>query len=364
MSLYAKDPLFTAILSGDTERIEALKSQGAALSDEVKNALSINRLSHLENGEALGAVTCDFQCAVRAMSAEDFIRTIRALRNEIGEPLFFMPAIWADIKKIMYEDGVWECVLDCFDNKMNKAKTMRGIIKRGRADILAICAEHGWLSQPKKLDDMTEYAAENNKTECTAFLLDFKNRAADAAAERAKAEKKLERELNADPNSVSELKKSWRFKKLDDGSLEITCYKGDRTEVTVPERIGKNTVTAIGAGAFSANTMCAARTSESICDFRRMITKITLPKTVTCIDKQAFCECYSLREINLPIGLAEIHYQAFFACISLESLKLSGGVGFIGKSAFNNCPNLTVFVRRGSYAERYCAENGIKFEVG
>ncbi|MCM1167594.1 MAG: hypothetical protein NC401_16470 [Ruminococcus sp.] len=187
MSVYVKDPLFTAILSVDTDEIRRLKAQGAELSDAVKNVLSINRLSHLENREELSRITCDFQCAVRALSAEDFVKTIRTLRAEIGEPLFYLPAIWADIKKIWYEDGVLECVLDCFDNKMNKAKTMRGIIKHGRADMLAVCAEHGWLSLPKKLDEMIEYAVENRKTECTAFLLEFSNRAG----------KKAERELNA-----------------------------------------------------------------------------------------------------------------------------------------------------------------------
>ncbi len=137
MGTYAKDPLFTAILSNDIEQIKRLKSQGAVLSDEVKSVLSINRLSAPHNEEALWAITCDFQCAVRPMSAENLIKTIHALRDEIGEPLFFMPAIWTDIKKIMFEDGVWECVLSCFDHKMNKARTMRDIIKRDRADILA-----------------------------------------------------------------------------------------------------------------------------------------------------------------------------------------------------------------------------------
>lgn len=231
MGRYTKDPLFTAILSNDTEEIKRLKSQGAVLSDEVKNRLSINRPLTLQNGEELWDIDCDFQCAVRPMSAENFIKTVRALREEIGEPLFFMPAIWSDIKKIMFEEGVWECVLGCSEHKMNKARTMRDIIKHDRADILAVCAKHGWLSQPKKRDEMIEYAAANSKTECAAYLLDFKNRTADLAAERAKAEKKLERELNAAPDSVTALKQIWSYRKQEDGSLIITgsyIYKEDK----------------------------------------------------------------------------------------------------------------------------------------
>lgn len=337
MSTYTKDPLFTAILANDTERIKQLKSQGAALSDDVKRTLSINRLNDLQNEDALWAITCDFQCAVRPMSAEDFIKTIRALRDEIGAPIFFMPAIWADIKKIMFEDGVWECVLDCFDNKMNKARTMRDIIKKDRADILEICAKHDWLSQPKKRDEMIEYANENGKTECLAFLLDFKSRTADLAAEYAKAEKKLESELNAAPDSVTALKQIWSYKKQDDGSLMITGYKGSRTEVTVPEKIGRNTVTAIGDSAFCP---FAAKIKPEVKEFRKAITKITLPYTVRSIGRAAFWDCGSLVSVNIPDGVEKIRENTFAECRKLKKIVIPKSVKHIERRAFYYCSSL------------------------
>ena len=341
MPQFKDDPLFTAVLSNDTEQIERLKSRGAVLSDEVKSTLSINRPNALQNGDALWAITCDFQCAVRPMSAEDFIKTIRALRDEIGAPLFFMPAIWTDIKKIMFEDGVWECVLDCFDNKMNKARTMRDIIKRDRADILAICAKHGWLSQPKKRDEMIEFASANGKTECAAFLLDFKSRTADLAAERTKAEKKLERELNAAPDSVTALKQIWSFKKREDGTLVITGYKGDRTEVVIPERIGKNVVTAIGDHAFCP---FAPRVTVEIRLVREAITKITLPETVRYIESAAFWGCKSLVSVNIPDGVEKIRDNTFADCSVLERITIPSTVKVIERRAIYGCTALRFLV--------------------
>ena len=341
MSTYTKDPLFTAILANDTERIKQLKSQGAALSDDVKRTLSINRLNDLQNEDALWAITCDFQCAVRPMSAEDFIKVIRALRDEIGAPLFFMPAIWTDIKKIMFEDGVWECVLDCFEHKMNKARTMRDIIKKDRTDILEICAKHGWLSQPKKRDEMIEFASENGITECLAFLLDFKSRTADLAAEHAKAEKKLERELNAAPDSVTALKQLWSFKKREDGTLVITGYKGDRTEVVIPERIGKNVVTAIGDHAFCP---FAPRVTVEIRIAREAITKITIPETVRYIESAAFWGCKSLVSVNIPNGVEKIRDNTFADCPVLERITIPSTVKVIERRAIYGCTALRFLV--------------------
>lgn len=356
MGVYNKDALFTAILSNDTEQIKRLKSQGAVLSDKVKITLSITRLINL-NRDAVSEIACDYQSAVRPMNAEDFIRTIRTLREEISETLFFFPAMWTDIKKIMFEDGVWECVLDCFDHKMNKARTMRDIIKHDRADILAICAKHGWLSQPKKRDEMIDYATANGKTECIAFLLDFKNRTADLASERAKAEKIAERELNAAPDSVAALKQIWNYKKQSDGTLIITGYKGSQTKVAVPEKIGKDTVTAIGDKAFSP---WALRINPEVKNIRKAITEVTLPDTVRLIEFNAFGACTELVSVNIPDGVTKIGYGTFTECHSLEKIIIPKSVRTIGSYAFGSCHSIK-FVEIpdgveeiGEYAFAYC----------
>ena len=49
---------------------------------------------------------------------------------------------------------------------------------------------------------MIAYASEKGKTEILAWLLDYKNRTADFAAEQKKADRKLMQELNCAPDSV------------------------------------------------------------------------------------------------------------------------------------------------------------------
>lgn len=407
MEANINDPLFTAIMRGDFEETKRIKTRGAVLSDKVKSVLSVSRELDYNDYEAL-KINQTYVKTFKKTLPEDskkFINIIRTLHDEIGEPLFFNTLLWSYIKRMMFEDGVWDCVLDCFDPKINKARTMREIIDANRPDILEVCAKHGWLSQAKKRDDMIAYAIENGKPECTAFLLDFKNKNFDLAAEREKADKKAERELNAAPDSVTALKQIWSYKKQGDGVI-ITGYKGSRTEVVVPEKIGKDTVTAIGEGAFCP---FARRATLEIKQAREGITKITLPETIRIIGEGAFWACRELVSVNIPDGVKVINEntfaeclklekivipnsvkyierRAFFVCKSLRFIEIPEGVELINESAFALCKELMaivlpsslkqisslnivssrdkftgVVVPHGSYAEKYCKNHNIPF---
>ena len=143
-------------------------------------------------------------------------------------------------------------VLEHFNqSKMNKTKLMKRMIEDENTACLAVAASAGWLKTPRKRDEMIQYAMGRQKQECTAYLLEYKNRTADFAAEADKAEKKLMRELNANPNSLTQLKKNWSFQKKRDGTLMITGYKGRSTVLSIPEQIGENKVTEIEDWALS-----------------------------------------------------------------------------------------------------------------
>ena len=189
---------------------------------------------------------------------------------------------------------------------------------------------------PAKRDEMIKYASEKNKTECTAFLLEFKNRTADLAAEHEKAEKKMLRELNADPNSVFELKKLWSYEKREDGAVVIIRYKGSRTEIAVPEKIGSSVVAEIGEYAFSPAAP-RLRWEQSAFSYCRNLTEIKLPASVTEIGKSAFSACESLHNISLPSGIAEIGEFTFGGCNSLKSVNIPNTVLKIGRMAFQRC---------------------------
>ena len=295
-------------------------------------------------------------------------------------------------------------ILDNFSKtNMNQGKIMKTLIDREAVDCLAMAEEQGWLRLPRKRDEMIKYAADNEKTEALAWLLEFKNRTADIKAEQKKAEKEAERALNADPNSIGELKKIWKFEKREDGTVIILGYKGNRTEVVVPSKIGEDAVTAIGEYAFSPE---AKGIREAQREVRRNMTKVTLPDTVESIGEFAFYQCKFLTEVNIPekvteitkgmldlTGLTEIVIGgnikkigpvAFWGCRDLKSVTLCEGVEEIDGAAFylctelekvvfprsfskagectmaefpfHGCHKMRAFVYRGSYAEKYCEE--------
>ncbi len=132
---------------------------------------------------------------------------------------------------------------------------------------------------------------------------------------------------------------------LDDGTVEITGYKGSEQKVDVPEKINKKSVTRIGNLAFKNCTK---------------ITSIAMPDSVVYIGRSAFYNCTSLKSITIPDGVKEIGYAAFSECAGLVSVKIPDNVTKIGDSAFINCANLTkIDVTAGN--KYYSSANGVLF---
>ncbi len=328
--------LFYSIMSGSKKITAVLREHGAKFSEKRVTGLT-------EDGRSVEWM--EFASMLDLLGDEEYVEVVKQLHTELdGKPLHYTNNIyWGNYgyHRIfrMFKPEFFRIILENFNQKkMNKTQIMKGAIDNNSAECLEICADYGWLKQPKKRDEMIKYASDNGKTECSAWLLDFKNRTADLAAEREKAEKKMMAELNADPNSVSELKKLFAYETREDGTLIITRYKGTRTVVEVPEKIGKSTVTAIGNRAFSTGQ---ARLKFEQSEARRNITKITLPETVTEIGEGAFFDCFELREVNIPRGVKEIKANTFAACKSLSELDIPEGVKSIGDSAFSNCQALS-----------------------
>ena len=63
----------------------------------------------------------------------------------------------------------------------------------------------------------------------------------------------------------------------------------------------------------------------------------------------------------IPESVTTIGYYAFYNCTGLTSVVIPDSVNSIEEEAFSECGNLNVTVGQGSYAEKYCAENGIPF---
>ncbi|MDR3319031.1 MAG: leucine-rich repeat protein, partial [Clostridiales bacterium] len=106
----------------------------------------------------------------------------------------------------------------------------------------------------------------------------------------------------------------------------------NNTNLTLPDQFAplgattQQTVAAIGASAFTNQTMC---------------TEIIIPSGVTTIGDWAFDGCSNLTSISLPSGITGIGIGAFIDCTNLTGIIVPNGVTIIGGYAFYGCAGLT-----------------------
>lgn len=324
---------YYAILANDTEMIAAMRENGEALPDYLTDILT----SGGRNAE-----WSEFCYTFEGMSVKEFFAVIGNISRELGgRKICFSYELLGCAVPIFSTPKGFDFILERFDQKkMNKRAMMKKFIDENNTGLLEVAANHGWLKIPQKRDEMIKYASDKGRTESLAWLLEFKNRTADLVKEQELAEKKMLRELNANPYSVTELKKSWSFVKNEDGTAVITGYKGQLSEITVPPMIGKNTVTEIGEAAFTSAGGFVHNVRHALLDFRRKITSVRLPESVEVIGNKAFAYCEELSEINIPLNLKTIGDRAFMGCHKLEKMIVPDTVTDIGDGAFLACYTL------------------------
>lgn len=329
--------LFYSIISNTREITGILKENGAKFTE--------NRIADItENGRS--NYWMDLCYMMRSINTAGFIPIMSQVVGQLGgKKLHFTDTIlfdnYNDYRKVyrFFDPDFFKFILENFNQKkMPKGQIMKTAINDNNVPCLKLCAEHGWLKQPRKRDEMIQYSADKGQTECTAWLLEFKNNTADLNAERERAEKRELAQLRADPNSVSELKKIWSFEKLEDGGgIVIKRYKGSSTEVKVPEKIGKDTVTVIGEEAFSP---FASRIPRKRSEFLETIKKIKLPDTIKAIETKAFYYMKGLEELNIPESVEKIGEEAFGYLFSIKSIELPDSVKELGIRMFCACNKL------------------------
>ena len=90
------------------------------------------------------------------------------------------------------------------------------------------------------------------------------------------------------------------------------------------------------------------------------LTSVTIPDSVTTISTGAF-DCTGLTSVAIPDSVTTIGTGAFKSCTGLTSVTIPDSVTFIDWNAFSDCPSLVLTVAEGSYAEEYCASNGLSY---
>ncbi len=349
LAFQPEELLFYAIFARDDFLYEELKKRRICLAPK--------RIHAMTEGTLADGYWFEFGTLTGKLADRDFVSVMQRLSTELdGKPFRLTEKTFDSIQNRFHDFSIFEFFLEHFRReKMQPAKIMRCVIDRNLVEAMPLIEREGWLGTPRKREEMIAYTAEQERTELLAWLLDFKNRTADFAAEQEKADKRLMRKLNATLDSVMALSQLWSYKKTADGTITITNYKGSATEVTVPEKIGKSIVTAIGKGTFTGEenqcrnneTMNRGATKEQIRQHKK-ITKIVLPDTIQLIGAGAFQCMEELREINIPAGVREIGEAAFAACAALRTLTIPPNVKRIGKKAFLGCAALeTVYISEG-----------------
>lgn len=308
--------LFYAILWGSTEVAQRLMEKGVTLpsqylSDLYNTGSSISRKEVLVTLPRLSEKKCIYA-----------IKSFVHLLEGTGKQMILTQRVFdanPGGKNAMLNAGVLECLFAETDtSKINKSKVLEMVIDTDDVKALKAVMDTGVIKTTTQRDKTIAYATKNKKNDVLAWLMDYKNRTADVAAEAAEEEKKMIRELTENPNSVSALKKKWGYKKLDDGTLVITSYKGSEEVVSVPARIGKSVVTVIGEEAFSTGSYVRSGNQEN----RNKIKSITIPEGIVTIQKNAFYQCGSLEAITLPSTLKSIGAYAFSGCVKLKKIDI------------------------------------------
>ena len=89
---------------------------------------------------------------------------------------------------------------------------------------------------------------------------------------------------------------------------------------------------------------------------RAFATDVTIPNTVTGINKSAFYNIQSLSSVTIPSSVVNIQTTAFRGCTNLTSIRIPNSGATIAQDAFGYCDNLDTIYFDGSVTRPYNEE--------
>ena len=168
----------------------------------------------------------------------------------------------------------------------------------------------------------------------TAKILEYRDKYfSDDAIEQIKTEK-YEKANGIVERTEKEWKEIFSFK-VTDGCVTIRRYKGEDTDVVVPDMIGKNPVTVIGEYAFSPEKKGTKKEEK---ERFRNISSVSLGKNIKEIGQFAFDGCTSLKNIDMPDSVSQIGWGAFSGCSALEKMVFPESLTSIEYAVLRDCP--------------------------
>ncbi len=116
----------------------------------------------------------------------------------------------------------------------------------------------------------------------------------------------------------------YAYNVLEDGTAEITGYRGTDQEITIPKEI----VTEEG------DTLRVTRIGDDAFYRQSDLRSVTIQDGVTSIGLSAFRECNNLVTVALPDTIASIETCAFYNCSALTTINIPAQLTFLGNSVF------------------------------
>ena len=107
---------------------------------------------------------------------------------------------------------------------------------------------------------------------------------------------------------LSKMDYDYSYEILNDGTLRLYQYEGTDTNIVVPDTIDGRKVTVLGNSTFQYCTQASD------------IESVTLPDSITTIEKNAFYNCEKLKSVTIPPNVSSIGLAAFVEGLSESSL--------------------------------------------
>lgn len=187
----------------------------------------------------------------------------------------------------------------------------------------------------------------------------------------------------------------YKFMRVGTDQIKLCDYHGADKNLVVPESIFGDTVVSVDFMAFAncenssvIETITLPETITSLDRFAFMgmtnlksinipasctsigsglfqgctsLTDIKLDADITVIPSQLFYQCTSLKSFDIPESVTEIQNHAFAECPSLERVYIPASVDTIGKYAFKNTTDVVIYGHKDTLAERFANLNGLEF---
>ena len=144
-------------------------------------------------------------------------------------------------------------------------------------------------------------------------------------------------------------KNDWMTEKLEDGTLRLVSYKGNKTDIRVPSVIGKTAVSTIGVFAF---TPCKPRLKKEMAEQRAKIQSIEIPEGITVLEGDdpakslsyigCFQNCSALQALDIPKSVIRLP-RGMCQRSGISEVNLPDNLEVIEADAFAECQRLKYF---------------------